>query len=98
MLRVVATSILEALGIVLCALLLVFATAHFIQIDSLGITPLLLLLVYPLPVWIAAARKHDETLDIMIINMWLGWTVICWIAVLMRACYGDTRQSPAPVN
>lgn len=93
MLRLVATSILEALGIVLCAVLFVFATAYFVEKDALGITPLLLLVVYPLPVWIAAARRHNETVDIMIINMWLGWTVVFWLAALMRACYGDTRSS-----
>jgi hypothetical protein len=93
MLRIVATSILEAFGIVLCAILFIFAAMYFVDRDTLEITPLLLLLVYPLPVWIATARKHNDTLDIMILNMWLGWTVVCWIAALMRACYGDTRQS-----
>jgi hypothetical protein len=93
MLRLVLTSILEALGIVLCAVLFVFAAAYFIERDTFGITPLLLLLVYPLPVWIATARNHNDTLDIMVINMWLGWTVICWVAVLMRACYGETSGS-----
>jgi|SRR5690348_12300379 hypothetical protein len=93
MLRLVLTSILEALGIVLCAVLFVFAAAYFIERDTFGVTPLLLLLVYPLPVWIATARKHNDTLDIMVVNMWLGWTVICWVAVLMRACYGETSRS-----
>lgn len=92
MLRIVARSMLEALGIVLCAMLFVFATSYFIQKDAAGITPLLLLLVYPLPVWIAALRGNTETLDIMVVNMWLGWTVIFWISSLMRACYGDIRE------
>jgi len=36
-------------------------------------------------------RKHKATLDVMVINLWLGWTVIGWFIVMIWACKGDAE-------
>jgi hypothetical protein len=31
-------------------------------------------------------RKHRALLDIIVTNLWLGWTVIGWFVALIWAC------------
>lgn len=51
-------------------------------------------LMYFLPS-IIGRNKSDSGL-IFVVNFFLGWTVVGWIAVLIWACAADTR--PVPVQ
>lgn len=42
--------------------------------------------VYVAPALTAAARRHPQLLAILAVNLFLGWTVLGWAAVLARAC------------
>ena len=93
--KTIATSIAQAVAIVLCAELLWFLIAYFVEHDSFEIGPLLLLVVYPLPIAVAALRKHNATLDIVAFNLWLGWTIIGWVVALIWSCNTDVEAAPA---
>lgn len=54
---------------------------------------LLGLVFYFVPTTVAAARHHHNFLAIMVLNLLLGWTVICWIGALIWACTA-VRQLP----
>jgi hypothetical protein len=92
LLRTIATSVAEAGAIVFGAALCLIVIKDVVAWDSFGFGPLLLLVVYPLPIGIAALRKHNALLDIMITNFWLGWTVVGWIFSLVWACDWDVRD------
>jgi hypothetical protein len=85
MLRMIATALGEAFLLVGTAQLLALEIVYFIE-SKPDLAPLFVLILYPLPIFVAAARRHNAVLDIMIFNLWLGWTVIGWIAVLVWAC------------
>jgi FtsH-binding integral membrane protein len=85
-LRTIATSVAEAIAILLGAALCLFLTSYIVERDSFEMGPLLLLVLYPLPIGIAALRKHNAVLDITVANLWLGWTIIGWIFTLVWAC------------
>ena len=86
LLRTIATSVAQAVAIVLFAAVCWFVISYYVEKHSFDIGPLLLLVVYPLPIAVAAVRKHNALLNIIVTNLWLGWTVIGWIAVLIWAC------------
>jgi Superinfection immunity protein len=44
---------------------------------------------------VAEQRKHNAVLNIMVINLWLGWTVIGWLATLIWACNWDVEGAAA---
>jgi hypothetical protein len=95
MLKTIATSVAQAVAIVLCAELCWFLVAYFVEHDSFEIGPLVLLVVYPLPIAIAAARKHNAVLDIIAFNLYLGWTIIGWVVALVWAFNTDVEAVPA---
>jgi hypothetical protein len=41
---------------------------------------------YLLPTIVAAARGHRQTLAIFILNLFLGWSGLGWVAALIWAC------------
>lgn len=43
------------------------------------------LIVYFLPAIIAGSRNHHNATAIMIVNVFVGWTVLGWIAALVWA-------------
>jgi len=47
-------------------------------------------LMYFLPTIIAAAKSKRDTLAIFLLNFFLGWTFIGWIAALIWAAKHDT--------
>lgn len=51
------------------------------------------LAVYFLPSFIAIGRKHVHTLQITILNAFLGWSFIAWVAALIWAtmCESDEK-------
>jgi hypothetical protein len=54
---------------------------------------LILFVVYLLPTIIAAARWHYNAGAIFILNLFLGWTFLGWLAALIWACT-DSRRDP----
>jgi hypothetical protein len=86
MLRLITTSFAQAIVIVFGAEVCWSLVAIFVQNYPSDYGPLLVLLLYPLPSFVAALRKQNAALDIMIINLWLGWTIIGWIVALVWAC------------
>jgi hypothetical protein len=41
--------------------------------------------IYLLPTFVAAARKHRNLVAILIINLFLGWTLLGWVGALVWA-------------
>jgi hypothetical protein len=93
MLRTIATSVAQATAIVLGALLCLFVTNYILEKDTFDTGPLLILVLYFLPIGVAAMRKHNAMLEIMATTLWLGWTVIGWIVALIWACNTDVEAA-----
>lgn len=90
MLRIIAWSVAEATAFVLAAAFCWSLFSHFVERspdDGLA----LIVVMYFLPIAVAVLRKHKATLDVMVINLWLGWTVIGWFIVMIWACKGDAE-------
>jgi hypothetical protein len=85
MLRVIAWSFAEAVAFVLGAEFCWFLFSHSFERDP-GDGLLLIMVVYPLPIAVAAVRKHKAALDIVWTNLWFGWTVVGWFLVMIWAC------------
>jgi len=51
--------------------------------------------VYFLPAMIALVRSHHEFVTILLINIFLGWTIIGWIAILAWALSSPQPHSGA---
>lgn len=49
----------------------------------------LLLFLYVLPSFIAWRRKHPNTGSVLLINLFLGWTVIGWFAAFIWSLVGN---------
>lgn len=49
--------------------------------------------VYFFPTWIAAYRNHTSAGGIVVINCFLGWTVLGWIIVLAWAVSGTHSRA-----
>ena len=64
---------------------------------KLGLTELILLVpmlaLYFLPTIIAISRKKDSAVAIFLLNFFLGWTFLGWIAALIWAC---TKNQTSP--
>jgi ABC-type glycerol-3-phosphate transport system permease component len=66
--------------------------------DSAWILVLLLAVpLYFLPSIIAKARKNSNTTGIFVLNLFLGWTFLCWIAALIWAFSSGSKQAPTVV-
>jgi hypothetical protein len=48
-----------------------------------------LLIIYFAPTIIAMVRRLDDAPIVFLINLFLGWSVIGWIAVMAWACFDD---------
>jgi len=94
MLRTVAISFVQALAMVLGAELLWLLISYAVEKDSYELAPLILLVVYALPIFVASLRKHNAVLEILLVNLWLGWTVIGWVVALVWACDWDVEKEP----
>jgi hypothetical protein len=51
--------------------------------------------VYFLPAIVARKRNHRNTVAIFVLNLFLGWTLIGWVAALVWALTNDTMRVPA---
>jgi hypothetical protein len=58
------------------------------------VVALLALLVYFMPTFIAHRRAHPRKIPILLVNLFLGWTGIGWIAALIWALrsYGGSGR------
>ena len=86
MLLIIVESVCEALLIVIGAAFLFLTASYLIQRDAFDIAPLFITVLYTLPIGVAALRKHNRVLQIIITNLWLGWTIIGWMFALLWAC------------
>ena len=60
---------------------------------------LLLIIIYFLPTIIANHRNHRNKLFIAILNLFLGWTLLGWLAFLIWSLNGDiVRVEPKAEN
>ncbi|MGR4869999.1 superinfection immunity protein [Variovorax sp. LARHSF232] len=48
-------------------------------------------LVYLLPTYEAWRRQHRSLLAIALVNVFLGWSIIGWVAAIVWACAGSPR-------
>ncbi|MBP1222850.1 superinfection immunity protein [Flavobacterium sp. 1355] len=70
---------------------------------KLGVTELFVvgipfLAIYFLPTLIAVSRKKTNRTAITLLNFFLGWTFIGWIAALVWACLKDNETHTIVVN
>ena len=49
--------------------------------------------LYFLPFVIAASRRHPHTLLIFVLDFFLGWTLIAWLALLLWAIVGTADRA-----
>ncbi|MBV9542580.1 MAG: superinfection immunity protein [Alphaproteobacteria bacterium] len=52
-------------------------------------------LVYFIPSYIAARRKHRSATALLAVNVFAGWTVAGWFAVLAWALLGEREDDVA---
>jgi hypothetical protein len=57
-----------------------------------------LLLLYLVPSLVAWRRTVKATAGVVIVNVFLGWTFIGWVAALVWAAVGEPRPKPLPVE
>ena len=48
--------------------------------------------LYFLPFIIASSRRHPQTLVIFVLDFFLGWTLIAWLALLLWAIVGASDR------
>jgi hypothetical protein len=46
---------------------------------------------YFIPTFVAHQRKHNNLLAIGMLNLFLGWSVIGWVAAMVWACTNDVK-------
>jgi hypothetical protein len=56
---------------------------------------MLTLLIYMLPTLIAFSREHPHRTELAVVNIFLGWTLIGWIAVFLWAALARVEEQPA---
>jgi hypothetical protein len=59
-----------------------------------GVGLIFLLAIYMLPTLVAWFRRHRQTMAIAVLNIFLGWTGIFWVAALVWACTSDVNPPP----
>jgi hypothetical protein len=63
---------------------------------------LLLLAVYFLPAYVAYRRFHPNAVPILLLNLFLGWTLVGWVAALVWAAMAHSNipqpRALAPVS
>lgn len=60
----------------------------------LGMLPMLFIMapIYFLPTIIAVAKRNHRT-KVILINIFLGWTIVLWILSLVWACKRDEQKT-----
>jgi hypothetical protein len=65
--------------------------------DPYAIVIILLLLTYFVPAFVARSRDHNNYVAIAMLNLFLGWTLLGWVAALVWACT-DHVADPEPAR
>lgn len=60
--------------------------SSFLLIIPIIIWGCLILSIYFIPSFVAAKRNHIQKKSILILNIFLGWTLIGWVVALVWAC------------
>jgi len=68
------------------------------ELTPLGYTLVFLVagLLYLLPTFIAAVRRHRNSYAIFGVNLLLGWTAVGWLVALVWSFVGAARDQRAP--
>ncbi|MBA8796119.1 hypothetical protein FHX74_003760 [Friedmanniella endophytica] len=69
------------------------STAHVVIAWVLAVGTAL----YLLPWAVAATRNKRNVVAIALINLFLGWSLVGWVAALVMACLNDDRPAHGPV-
>lgn len=64
----------------------------FLQVASWLLNPLMLP-IYLLPTAVALLRRHRNGLAIFVLNLFLGWTFLGWVAALVWSATADRRPA-----
>jgi hypothetical protein len=54
--------------------------------------------IYFLPLLIAGLRGHSNSVSIGLLNLFLGWTLIGWVAALVWSCTSQAAPQVVVVN
>lgn len=57
-----------------------------------------LLLVYFLPTIVAGIREAKNGYGIVMLNLWLGWTVLGWFVAFVLACAAPSEENKSAGN
>lgn len=50
------------------------------------------LAIYLIPTWIAFGNHRRARGGVLVVNLFLGWTFVGWVAALAWACVSDTAK------
>lgn len=56
------------------------------------LTIIFLLILYFIPTYVAAKRRHRNSTAILMLNLFTGWTVIGWIGCIIWASTCNTKD------
>jgi len=51
--------------------------------DGVAILGIVLFVLYWIPTFVAWTRKHPDKISILVLNLFLGWSVIGWVISLV---------------
>jgi hypothetical protein len=57
---------------------------------------LILLILYFVPSGVAMARRLPHWGSVLVLDLFLGWTVVGWVIALAMACRTKERAPPGP--
>jgi hypothetical protein len=64
---------------------------------SFVLIAVMLVVIYFAPAIVASRRRHRNGIAILVLNIFLGWTLIGWVGALVWACTSDVDR-PEPVE
>ena len=83
-------------GAVVCGVGLALVLGFAAVLAPLGVVVVglaLALALFVLPTVVAFSRRAENTLAIFLLNVFLGWTVVAWIALLVWALVARPRRA-----
>ena len=76
--------ILQVVGLVYAGVIFFFGLASVLVGVLLALIPL-----YFLPTLVAFVRDHKNSAGIVLLNVFLGWTLLGWVAALVWSCLAE---------
>lgn len=88
-------TLVRVIGLPLAAAIVFFSMSSGSQVAerALPIFVGLLAVTYFLPTIEAVLRKHSSLTSIVLVNIFLGWTLVGWVAAIAWACAGSNKPS-----